>query len=154
MKLPAVVTPVVPLMMVAVAGYVAEGGGTHARYLYPGLGAISLVAAVGLSELPGRRRSGAILAVVAGQVGLNLLLWATFLSRTTVGRPSLVAAVGQGVRATTGLPAGLVVPVAVVLLTNALVLLGRALRILDSARATVDVAGPAHAVAGSARGGS
>lgn len=144
----------VPVMMVALAGYVAEGGGTHARYLNPDLTAISLVAAAGLSELPGRRRSGAVLAVVAGQVGLNLLLWATFLSHTTVGRPSLVAAVGQGVRATTGLSAGLVVPVVVVLLTAALVLLGRALRILDSGRPTVDMPDPAHAIAGSARDGS
>jgi hypothetical protein len=141
-------------VMVALAGYLAEGGGTHARYLYPGLTAISLVAAAGLSELPGRRRSGAVLAVVAGQVGLNLLLWATFLSYTTVGRPSLVAAVGQGVRATTALSAGLVVPVVVVLLTAALVLLGRALRILDSGRPTVDMPDPAHAIAGSARDGS
>ena len=34
------------------------------------------------AELPGRRRSFAILAVVMLQVGLNLLLWATSLSRT------------------------------------------------------------------------
>jgi hypothetical protein len=128
----------VPLTMVAMAGYVAEGGGTHARYLYPALGAISLVAAVGLAELPGRHRSLAILAVVAGQVALNLLLWATLLSRTSVGRPSLVAAIGHGMRATSGLPASLVVPVAVVLLLVALTMFARALRILDGGRVAVD----------------
>ena len=119
------------LTLVTMAGYVAAGGGTHARYLYPGLAAISLIAAVGLAELPGRRRSLPILAVLAGQVALNLLLWATFLSRITPGRPGLAAAVGQGVPATFGLPAGLVVPVAVMLLAAALAMVGRALWMLD-----------------------
>jgi hypothetical protein len=144
----------VPLMMVALAGYVAEGGGPHARYLYPGLSAISLVAAVGLAELPGRHRSFPILAVLAGQVGLNLLLWATFLSRTKVGRPSLGVAIGQGMRATSGLPANLVVPVAVLLLAVALAMVARALRILDSRQVSVDVPNPPDAVLSSAQGGS
>jgi hypothetical protein len=74
---------VVPILVVALADYVAKGGGTHARYLYPGLAVLGRVAAAGLGELPGRRRGLPILAVLAGLVALNLLLWTTFLSRTT-----------------------------------------------------------------------
>jgi hypothetical protein len=144
----------VPLTLVTMAGYVAAGGGTHARYLYPGLGVISLIAAVGLAELPGRRRSLLILAVLAGQVTFNLLLWATFLSRTTVGRPGLVAAVGQGVPATIGLPAALVVPAAVVLLAAALAMVGRALWMLDDGQAMAAMPDPAPAAPGWAPGGS
>jgi hypothetical protein len=144
----------VPLTLVTMAGYVAAGGGTHARYLYPGLGVISLIAAVGLAELPGRRRSLLILAVLAGQVTFNLLLWATFLSRTTVGRPGLVAAVGQGVPAIIGLPAALVVPAAVVLLAAALAMVGRALWMLDDGQAMAAMPDPAPAAPGWAPGGS
>ena len=119
----------VPLMMVAMAGYVAAGGGTHARYLYPALGAISLVAAVGLAWLPGRRRSLLVLAVLVGQVAFNLLLWTTFLSRTTVGRPGPASVLSPG----------RVALVAVVLLAVALAMVGRALWMLDNGRATVDL---------------
>jgi hypothetical protein len=121
---------VVPILVVALADYVAKGGGTHARYLYPGLAVLGLVAAVGLGELPGRHRGLPILAVLAGLVVLNLLLWATFLSRTTPGRPSLAAAVEQGVRATTGLPAWPVVSAAALLLAAALAMCAFALPVL------------------------
>jgi hypothetical protein len=143
----------VPLMMAALAGYVAEGGGAHARYLYPGLGAISLVVAVGLTDLPGRRRALPILAVFAGQVGLNLLLWATFLSRVTAGDGSLVAAVGQGVRATSGLSTRLVVAAAVGLLAAALAMFAHAMRLLDRGQVRADLPDPADAAPRSARGG-
>jgi hypothetical protein len=91
---------------------------------------LGLVAAAGQGELPGRRRGLPILAVLAGLVVLNLLPWATFLSRTTRGRPSLAAAVGQGVRATIGLPAWLVAAAAALLLAAALVMCASALPVL------------------------
>jgi hypothetical protein len=121
---------VVPMLVVALAGYVAQGGGTHARYLYPGLAVLGLVAAAGLGELPGRRRGLPILAALAGQVVLNLVLWATFLVRTTPGRRSLAAAVQQEVRATIGLPGWLVVSAAVLLLAAALAMCASALPVL------------------------
>ena len=126
----------VPLLMVALATYVAQGGGAHARYLYPGLGVLGLVAAAGLAELPGHRRGLAAIAVLAGEVVLNLLLWATFLSRTSRGRPSLAGAVVGAVRATTGLPAWPVCGVAALLLAAALGMCARALWLLAAEEAT------------------
>jgi hypothetical protein len=141
----------VPLTMVAMAGYVAGGGGTHARYLYPALGAVSLVAAVGLDELSGRRRSLPVLVLFLGQVGLNLLLWATFLSRTGEGRPSLAAMVGRGMWAGSSASAVLVFAVAAVLLAAAVVMVARALWMLDGGTARVAVAAPGRVVADLAR---
>jgi hypothetical protein len=71
-----------------------------------------------------------MLAVLAGQVFLNLLFWATFLSRITPGCPSLAAAVEQEVRATIGLPAWLVVSAAALLLVAALAMCASALSVL------------------------
>jgi hypothetical protein len=141
-----------PLMLVAMAGYVAEGGGTHARYLYPALGAVSLVAATGLAELPGHRGLP-LLALFVGQVVVNLLLWATFLSRTGEGRPSLTASVGQGLWVNSGPPGGLVVAVVAVLLAAAVAMVARSLRMLDGGVAGMAVPAPAVAVPELARGG-
>jgi hypothetical protein len=141
----------VPLTMLAMAGYVAEGGGTHARYLYPALGAIGLAAGAGLAALPGRGRADPVLAVFAAMVAVNLLLWATFLSRTADGRPSLAAAVGRAGWATSGPAIVLVVAVAAVLLAVAVALVARAVALLDVGPAAA--AAPTGAVPEPARGG-
>lgn len=144
----------VPLTMLAMAGYVAEGGGTHARYLYPALGAIGLAAGAGLAALPGRGRADPVLAVFAAMAAVNLLLWATFLSRTADGRPSLAAAVGRAGWAASGPATVLVVAVAAVLLAVAVALVARALRLLDVGPATAAAAAATTgAVPESARGG-
>jgi hypothetical protein len=143
----------VPLTMLAMAGYVAEGGGTHARYLYPALGAIGLAAGAGLAALPGRGRADPVLAVFAAMTAVNLLLWATFLSRTAEGRPSLAAAVGRAGWAASGPATVLVVAVAAVLLAVAVALVARAVALLDVGPATAAAAAAPTAVPEPARGG-
>jgi hypothetical protein len=143
----------VPLTMLAMAFYVAEGGGTHARYLYPALGAIGLAAGAGLAALPGRGRADPVLAVFAAMTAVNLLLWATFLSRTAEGRPSLAAAVGRAGWAASGPATVLVVAVAAVLLAVAVALVARAVALLDVGPATAAAAAAPTAVPEPARGG-
>ena len=84
---------------------------------------------------------------------VNLLLWATFLSRTGEGRPSLAASVGQGLWVDSGPPAGLVVAVVVVLLAAAVAMVARSLRMLDGGTAGMAVPAPVVAAPELARGG-
>ncbi|HKE98263.1 MAG TPA: hypothetical protein VKG45_04955 [Actinomycetes bacterium] len=115
-----------PVLLVLLADYVTRGGGIHARYLYPGLAVLSLIAAVGLDNLPGRRRGLPILAVLAAQVVLNLVYLGRFLSRIAPGHPAAVTALSRRI-ADTGLPAAPVMMAAAVLLALALAMVGRAL---------------------------
>jgi hypothetical protein len=119
-----------PLLLVLLADYVARGGGVHARYLYPGLGVLALLAAVGLDQLPGRRRGLPILAVLTAQVVLNLVFLGRFLSRITADHPAIATAVGRRM-ADIGLSAPVMLTAAGVLLALALAMVGRALWTLD-----------------------
>src|SRR4029453_10684690 len=93
------------------------------RSLCPALGARALVAAVGLDQLPGRRRGLPILAMLVAQVVLNAVYLGRFLSRITAGHPSVATAAG--------LPVSVTLVAAGALLALALAMVARALWTLE-----------------------
>jgi hypothetical protein len=63
------------LLLLTMVQFVSDGGGAHVRYLFPGLAAAGLLAAVGLAALPGGRRGLPALAMLAAMAAINLGLW-------------------------------------------------------------------------------
>lgn len=60
------------LLELSLVQFVSQGGGAHVRYLFPGLVAIGLGAAVGLGALPGGRRGLPTVAMLAAMSVANL----------------------------------------------------------------------------------
>src|SRR4029453_9116303 len=96
------------------------------RSLCPALGARALVAAVGLDQLPGRRRGLPILAMLVAQVVLNAVYLGRFLPRITAGHPSVATAVSQRIAAA-GLPVSVTLVAAGALLALSLAMVARGL---------------------------
>jgi hypothetical protein len=67
------------LLEVSTAAFVADGGGLHARYLFPALGLMAIAAAVGLATLPGGRRGLPVVAMLTGMVAANVWTWSLVL---------------------------------------------------------------------------
>ena len=69
-----------PLAFLMVAWYDGNGGHTHARYLLPAIGVVSVGAAVGLDALPGARRGRTVLAVSIALLVLTGFAWSRFVA--------------------------------------------------------------------------
>jgi hypothetical protein len=63
------------LLQLSLLQFVSRGGGAHVRYLFPGLVAVALPAAVGLAALPGGRRGVAVVAMLLAMAAVNLSVW-------------------------------------------------------------------------------
>jgi hypothetical protein len=114
-----------------VAAYDGNGGHTHPRYLFPAVGVLAVVGAVGLDRLPGGRRGLWVLGLAVAQLALTAVAWAGFVTSLRGRRPSdpadLAGAVA-GLLEAAGVPSPWLLLVAAgLLLTGALVLLGLAL---------------------------
>ena len=95
------------LLELTLAQFVSRGGGAHVRYLFPGMVAIGLAAAVGLAALPGGRRGLPALAMLVVMSVANLWVrWRYLGVLGAPGPPQLLAAVvplllaGLGLQAT------------------------------------------------------
>jgi len=95
------------LLQLSTVQFASNGGGAHVRYLFPGLTAVGLVAAVGLLALPGGRRGVPVVAMLLAMVAVNLWVWWRYLDVIRVsGRPwPLVAVVVPALLAGLGLHA-------------------------------------------------
>jgi hypothetical protein len=106
------------LMQVSVAMFAADGGGAHARYLFPALGVLAVAAAAGLAALPLGRRGLPALALVVAMIAANAWTWARGLS--VMRRPPSADVLGTAFQAS-GLPSpAVVLTIAGVLLAAAL----------------------------------
>ena len=65
---------------VMVVSYDGHGGHTHPRYLFPGLGVLAVVAALGLDRLPGARRGLWIWGAALAELALTGAAWAAFVT--------------------------------------------------------------------------
>jgi hypothetical protein len=73
----------------AMADFVSDGGGPHARYLWPAIVTLAAGAAVGLRILPGNRRGAPAFAFVTFQLACVAVATVTFVYRHDMpGRPS------------------------------------------------------------------
>jgi hypothetical protein len=96
----------VVLLELSLAQFVSRGGGAHVRYLFPGLVAIGLVAAIGLAALPGGRWGLPTLAMLAVMGVANLWVRWRYLGVLGVpAPPPLLAAVVPLLLAGVGLQA-------------------------------------------------
>jgi hypothetical protein len=119
-----------------VAAYDGNGGHTHPRYLFPAVGVLAVVGAVGLDRLPGGRRGLWVLGLALTQLALTAVAWAGFVTSLRGRQPSgpadLAGAVA-GLLETAGVPLPWLLLVAAgLLLTGALALLGLALFVAGS----------------------
>lgn len=94
------------LLELSLAQFVSRGGGAHVRYLFPGMAAIGLAAAVGLAALPGGRRGCPAVAMLAVMSVANLWVRWRYLGVIGVSdQPDLLVAavplllVGLGLQA-------------------------------------------------------
>jgi 4-amino-4-deoxy-L-arabinose transferase-like glycosyltransferase len=115
------------LLEYSVAQFNSAGGNPHVRYLFPGIGAIGLLLALGVAALPGGRGRGLpALAMLAVLAAVNIWGWLLLLGdylRPADGRSPLAAAFES---AGVGRPAVLLVPAGIAL-AAALGLLGRSI---------------------------
>jgi hypothetical protein len=82
------------LLQLSVVRFVSDGGSAHVRYLFPGLAVIGLVAAVGLTALPGGRRGLPVVAMLLAMGAANLWVWWRYLDVISItDRPGLLVAV-------------------------------------------------------------
>jgi hypothetical protein len=82
------------LLELTLAQFVSRGGGAHVRYLFPGMVAIGLAAAVGLAALPGGHRGLPTLAMLVVMSAANLWVRWRYLGVLGAPRPpQLLAAV-------------------------------------------------------------
>jgi hypothetical protein len=106
------------LMQLSVAMFAADGGGAHARYLFPALGVLAVAAAAGLAALPLGRRGLPALALIAAMTAADVWTWTRGL--TVMRRPAPADVLGTAFEAS-GLPSpAVVLTVAGVLLALAL----------------------------------
>jgi hypothetical protein len=63
------------LLQLSVVQLVSDGHMVHARYLFPGLVTVGLLAAVGLAALPGGRRGLPAVAMLLAMTWINLWVW-------------------------------------------------------------------------------
>jgi hypothetical protein len=105
------------LMQLSVAMFAADGGGAHARYLFPALGVLAIAAAAGLAALPFGRRGLPALALLVAMIAANGWTWVRVLR---VRRPSSPDVLGRAFEVA-GLPSpAVVLTIAGVLLAMAL----------------------------------
>jgi hypothetical protein len=82
------------LLQLSVVQFVSGGGGSHVRYLFPGLVTLGLAAAVGLTALPGGRRGLPVVAMLLAMGVANLWVWWRYLDALKVTeRPALLIVV-------------------------------------------------------------
>jgi hypothetical protein len=82
------------LLELLLAQFASRGGGAHVRYLFPGMAAIGLSAAVGLAALPGGRRGCPAVAMLVVMSAANLWVRWRYLGVIGVSdRPDLLLAV-------------------------------------------------------------
>jgi 4-amino-4-deoxy-L-arabinose transferase-like glycosyltransferase len=94
------------LLQLTMAQFVSDGGGAHVRYVFPGLAAAGVIAAVGLAALPGGRRGLPVLAMLSAMAAINLGLWWPYRDAVGLfGRPAPLAAMAGGVLVGLGLQA-------------------------------------------------
>ena len=74
------------MLELSLAQFVSRGGGAHVRYLFPGLVAVGLAAAIGLAALPGRRWGLPTLAMLAVMSVANL--WVRWRYLGVLGAPA------------------------------------------------------------------
>jgi len=103
------------LLYVSLIGFFADGGGLHARYLYPGLAGLAVGGAAALSALPGGRRGLPAIAVLGVHLGMASSFWVTWVARVDRSHRAVLAEIARAL-ARTGLPATPVLAVAAALL--------------------------------------
>jgi hypothetical protein len=109
------------LLYISLIGFFADGGGLHARYLYPGLGGLAAAGAVALAALPGGRRGVPAIAMLAAHLGLAVAFWGIWVQRVFRRQGSFMAQIDKALEPT-GLPPALVLVSAAVLLLAAFTL--------------------------------
>lgn len=98
----------VGLIYVSTIGYIASGGGPHARYLFPAFPAVALLAATAIGALPARRHAVGPVVTVVLLVAIGLV-WAAKFADTI--RPTARwwgEAMTDTASVTNGIPAGVV----------------------------------------------